>query len=387
MPLMTDDPFAAGFCASCLQLTSDGGHVVYADRARVVSIDRGGATRDLAIARVEAVAAFADQLWIVRDGALERRQLDGRALGEPIALPATGRLIPALAGPPAAAWVGASPRAWFDDLGQLRDVELPAGALPFAGRRHFVLKHSGTQVALGPATWSLPATTRLLAAGALFDGTGALLLLGRRDGLELWSSTASGRVQQRIGLPAEAVVRVAGRRGIVIAVTPERLTVIDLRSARTIGEVEHDGAELAIDPAGRWVAIGRSAEVRIRALDELLASARAVARESPEQEPPEQEPEPLDLPREEGPPPEPAPPRSSQTRARIRMSTRSRRSLVSTTDSRRILRYERDVSDRELLDGFRQPRRMNRFFEYELVQLTSLCRCDEVNAAWQVFCE
>jgi hypothetical protein len=269
--------------SSTLQFTSDGRNLAALHPDHTEVFERRGQVRAFAVDGGGELAAFADQLWIVRrhelaDGpaaTLERRLLDGRTAGlDPIALAPEGTLVPALAGAPAAAWVGATATTlWFDDLGTLRDLELAAGALPFAGRRAVIAR--GGTVSLGAASWTLPAGAHVVAAAAVFDGAGIVLGVRRGAALELWCSSVAGEVQQRIVLPAARSVRLAARRAIAVAVDEEsRASVIDLRLARVLGSVAFDADDLAIDPDGQLVALRGTGGVRVVELRTWLAEGR-----------------------------------------------------------------------------------------------------------------
>lgn len=88
-----------------LQFTRDGRTLIVAEPDGVTFVElRGDGRRQIAISNVQAVAAFADQVWVAtRAGVVIRLGTDGRQLDEH-ALPSDpdGALIPTSIGGPAA---------------------------------------------------------------------------------------------------------------------------------------------------------------------------------------------------------------------------------------------------------------------------------------------
>jgi hypothetical protein len=125
--------------SSQLQFTRDGRTLVIAAPDAIALLALGSdERRQVAISGVQAVAAFADQIWVAtRGGQLVRLTGDGRPLDRH-ALPADpdAQLIPAAIGPPAARWTARPPLALVDDLGALAIAPGPSdAAIPIAGRR------------------------------------------------------------------------------------------------------------------------------------------------------------------------------------------------------------------------------------------------------------
>lgn len=95
--------------SSQLQFTRDGSTLVVAGPHGVTFVElRGDRRRRIAISGVQAVAVFADQVWVVtRTGVLIRLGTDGRQRDEHVLpIDPDGLLIPTTIGVPAALWIG-----------------------------------------------------------------------------------------------------------------------------------------------------------------------------------------------------------------------------------------------------------------------------------------
>src|SRR5262249_42860947 len=92
-----------------LQFTRDGAALIAMEPDGVSLVARAGDRRwHVAIAGVQAIAAFADQVWVAtRTGTLVRLGLDGRRLDDHvIPIAADGALLPTVIGGAAALWTG-----------------------------------------------------------------------------------------------------------------------------------------------------------------------------------------------------------------------------------------------------------------------------------------
>jgi hypothetical protein len=247
--------------SSQLQFTRDGSTLVIAGPECVTFIAlRGDGRRQVAIPGVLAVAAFADQVWVVSRGdLLIRFGVDGRRLDEH-AIPSDpdGSLIPAVIGGPAALWIGRASRILVDDLGSLAIIpgEFDA-AIPVAGRRF--VQHAGSRLILPASTTvMLDSAARIAGGSVIFDGSSLALVAEHPRGRDLVVvALASGRTLQTVALPP-GPVRIAARRGLaVVADSARRLAIIDLRFARHLGAIvtDDDVSDAAVDPDGRLLAI------------------------------------------------------------------------------------------------------------------------------------
>jgi AAA+ superfamily predicted ATPase len=259
-----------------LQFTRDARRLFGVDGDGITTIERRGARQHLAIPGAEAIAAFSDQLWTIRDAQLERWTLDGRLLDATSVLDGAGALTPTLVGPAAATW---GKHLWVDDLGSLRQIAIEDDVLPFIGRRTVTLaRQRGTAIArLGAATWTLPPAAHVVAVAALFDGAGVALVVERGDLREAWIGTPGGVVHHRIELPV-GELRIAARRGLAVVCDGDRITSIDLRFGRVLGVGWLGGPTeaLAIDPDGTLLAIHDRAGIAIVELAEVMRARPAV---------------------------------------------------------------------------------------------------------------
>lgn len=250
--------------SSKLAFTRDARQLLVAHHDHVAWHATSGASRQLPIRGVHAIAAFGDQLWTVGTAGLERWSFHGRPIGAGVSLVDDAVLVPAFAGPAAAA---CGNRLWLDDSQQVREVALADGALPFLGSRTFTVERLRGErvVRLGAASWALPHGATLLGAAAMFDGAGVVLFVGNGDVTQAWSSTAAGIVRHQIKLPPGRI-RLAARRGIAIVHNGDEIQALDLRYGEHLGTGVVAGEDLAIDPDGHYLATLCSSEVRINTL-------------------------------------------------------------------------------------------------------------------------
>jgi hypothetical protein len=263
-----------------VQFTRDGRTLVVAEPDAVTLVEvRGNGRRRIAIPGVQAVAAFADQVWVAtRTGALIRLALDGRRLDEhALPIDPDGVLIPTTIGSPAAQWAARESLMLVDDLGSLAIVpsHVEAG-IPVAGRRF--AQYAGSRVTL-PAGRSTTLAPRYHITGGsvVLEGTSLALIAehaGGRDVVVL--SLTSGCILRTIGLPTGRV-RFAAHRGLaVVHEAARRLAVIDLRLGGPLGAVVTDGdvTDAAVDPDGSLLAICLAGgELRIAAIGERMGAA------------------------------------------------------------------------------------------------------------------
>src|SRR5512140_2011664 len=108
--------------SSQLQFTRDGRTLVVVEPDAVTLIElRDDARQRIALPGAQAIAAFADQIWVAtRAGAVIRFARDGRQLEEhAVPTDPSALLIPTTIGPPAALWTARAPVMVLDDLGSL----------------------------------------------------------------------------------------------------------------------------------------------------------------------------------------------------------------------------------------------------------------------------
>jgi len=270
--------------SSQLQLTRDGRTLVVAEADAVTLVElHGEGRRRIAISGVQAVAAFADQVWVAtRTGALIRLTRDGRQLDEH-ALPVDpdGVLIPTTIGAPAALWTAREPVMLVDDLGSLAFIPTHVNAvIPISGRRF--ASYAGLRLTL-PAGLSttLALGGRITGGGVVFEGTSLALIADHirvRDIVVL--ALASGRVLQTITV-LPGTVRFAARRGLaVIHDAARRLAVLDLRFARHLGAIVTDGevSDFAVDPDGKVLAIRlASGDLELAPIVERMGAATCLS--------------------------------------------------------------------------------------------------------------
>jgi hypothetical protein len=214
--------------------------------------------------RAQAIAAFADQVWVVveriSDGGLElvRLDIDGRVVASHAVPHAPdGVLVPTVVGPAAALW---DSTLVVDDLGELVRIAAAAdAAFPIAGRRWarvhrgMLVLPSGAEIPLGAAS--------SLGGSAVFDGSSVAACVQRASGrVAIVAALASGRVVHALPIPS-GPTRIATRRGIAaIRVAPRAIELVDLKFARSLGSLElgSDIGDFAIDPDGTVLAHRRT---------------------------------------------------------------------------------------------------------------------------------
>jgi hypothetical protein len=266
--------------SSQVQFTRDGRTLVLAEPDAVTLVElRGDGCRRIPISGVQAVAAFADQVWVAtRTGVLIRLARDGRQLDEH-ALPVDpdGVLIPTTIGGPSALWAARESVMLVDDLGSLAIIpsHIDAG-IPVAGRRF--AHYAGLRLTLptGRST-TLALGLRITGGSLLFEGTSIAMIAEHARGRDIVVlALASGCPLQTVGLPP-GTVRIAARRGLaVVHDAARRLAVIDLRSARHLGAVVTDGdvTDVAVDPDGSLLAIRLvSGDLKLAPIGERMGAA------------------------------------------------------------------------------------------------------------------
>jgi len=216
----------------------------------------------ISISDVEAIAAFADQIWVViKTGVLRRFGLDGRMLDEHrLSIDPDAVLCPTAIGGPAALWAGRAPALLVDDLGRFVSSPLDtADAIPITGRRF--AQYAGSRLILpsGLST-AMPDGARIRGGCVVLDGTALALIVEHPRGRNIVTiAVASGRTLQTMLLPPTVgAVRLATRRGLAIVQdTPRRLVILDLRFGRLHGSVatDDDVTDLAVDREGRLLAL------------------------------------------------------------------------------------------------------------------------------------
>jgi hypothetical protein len=247
--------------SSQLQFTRDGRTLAVAEADAVTLVElHGEGRRRIPISGVQAVAAFADQVWVAtRTGALIRLASDGRQLDEH-ALPVDpdAVLIPTTIGAPAALWTAREPVMLVDDLGSLASISTNIdAAIPIAGRRFAT--YAGPRLTLPAGLSTTPALGgRITGGGVVLEGTSLALIAEHVRGRDMVVlALASGRILQTVAV-LPGTVRFAARRGLaVIHDAARRLAVLDLRSARHLGAIvtDREVTDFALDPDGGIVAI------------------------------------------------------------------------------------------------------------------------------------
>lgn len=262
------------FVSSRLAFVRDVGCLVVRQGESIVWHATTGESRHVAVPGLRAMAAFGDQIWTLGKSGLERWNMGGRSLGPGVPTAAHDALVPAFAGPAAAA---CGQRLWLGDGASVREIPLADGAMPFVGLRAVTSeRHRGGKVVrLGSVAWVLPAAASLVGAAALFDGSSVVLFVQRPDRVEAWVSTVSGEMLHQIRMP-EGRLRVAARRGIALVQTPDgKFVAFDLRYGRELGTGALAGEDVAIDPNGHYIATITGDEVQVTTLAELLAETNA----------------------------------------------------------------------------------------------------------------
>jgi len=247
--------------SSLLQFTRDGHRLVVAEPDAVTVFElRGDGRRRLAIPGVQAVAAFTEQIWVAtRTGALIRLASDGRHIDEhPLPVDHTGDLTPAMVGGPAAVWTAREPIALVDDLGTLAITPVQSGVvIPILGRR--IASYAGSRLVL-PAgnVVTLASGDRVTGGCAVFEGTALALVIEHTSGRGIGvAALANGHLLRTVALP-RGRIRIAARRGLAIVHdAPRRISILDLRFARSLGTVvtDDDVTDAAIDSDGGVLAL------------------------------------------------------------------------------------------------------------------------------------
>jgi hypothetical protein len=266
-----------GLAGDLFQFDRTGEHLLAANADGVAAVAvKGERTTHIARRGVRAVAGFGDQIWIATADALERFDLDGRALGEPFALagdPAE-TWAPAPCGPPG---VVLANRAIIDDVGTLFAHEHPYAELliPFTARQVLVVHGAYIQMPSSLVT-TLPPTGRVLGGSVLADGKSVVLVTTHHTGrCVALVSIANGQLVSRFEIEG-GLVRLASRRALAVVHREGRLEVLDLRAGRELGSfaIAQEVDDLAIDPDGQLVAIRHGSEVELVDLQAQLRTIR-----------------------------------------------------------------------------------------------------------------
>ena len=294
-----------------LELTRDGKKIVVRSETGVAILDVAGraAPRDLAIEDVQAIAAIADQLWVVAGArpVLTAYDLEGRAVSStPVSPPSRTPYLHRAWGSKIASWSG-DPQMTIAFEQRLVAKPLPAHvdfALPITSSRMLIASRQTLSLRdQDTARWTLPLAGlgTILDATLVFDGkaialctrggTGgkAIVVLGLRD----------GAVLHRLTIPGEDTVRFAAMRGLALVASPSsRLVLIDLRFGRVIldHQEQRSIAAVAIDDGGREIAMifaeqpGSVAHVAVADLIAAMSASApaepALPPEAPASEPP-----------------------------------------------------------------------------------------------------
>lgn len=265
-----------------LAFAGDGALIVADGIVRIVDVGaaRDGDTgemqsRELPLSQAETVldiAGLEGEVWrAVREDRsgrswLIRSRVDGTPLAERIALPSSSGRLLASQQARSVVWTGDPPLVVAADR-STSTVSLDPGldaVVPIGPARWLVAR--GGLVALrshGGERWTanlLAPGTRVSDGTLLFDGASVALLAtgANRPAAMIVLALPSGTVQRRFNLSGVTSVRFAALRGQALLVDGERrLTLLDLRFARAIGEYVHDHpiSDAAIDPTGTRVAI------------------------------------------------------------------------------------------------------------------------------------
>ena len=286
--------------SSQLQFTPDGRTLVVAERDGVSFVEvHGHGRRRIAISEVQAIAAFADQLWVAtRTGALHRLDADGRQFDEhPLPIDPTGALIPTTMGGPSALWTGRESVMMADDLGRFSSVPVNVDtAIPIVGRR--LVHYAGPRLTLPAGTPVTLASGAQVAGGCvILDGTSLAVVAEQPHGRSVVVLVlASGSALRTVAVPA-GTIRIAARRGLaVVQDAARRLVLVDLRFGRQLGVVvaDDDVTDVAIDPDGQLLALRvSSGELELAPIGDrrgpITRLSVACAAETPTAEPAEDE--------------------------------------------------------------------------------------------------
>jgi len=270
--------------SSQLQFTRDGRTLVVADFDGVTFVElRADGRRQIEISGVQAIAAFADQVWVgTRTGVLIRFGTNGRQLDEhALPIDPDGLLLPTTIGGAAALWAGRESAMLLDDLGSFAIVPVHFdAAIPIAGRRF--AHYAGPRLTLPAGTAvMLPSAAQIAGGSVIFDGTSLALVAEHPRGRDIVVlALTSGRVLQTVALPP-GTIRIAARRGLaVVQDAARRLAIIDLRFARHLGAVvtDDDVFDVAVDPDGRLLAIRlASGEIELAPIGERMGAANRLS--------------------------------------------------------------------------------------------------------------
>jgi ATP-dependent 26S proteasome regulatory subunit len=262
-----------------LSFTRDGRRLIALDDALSIVELATGATRRILLDHPRQAIGFVDQVWVAHghDTQLARFSIGGGALGS-TPLVGDSVLVAAPLGAPASVW---STCMLFDD-GQLHTLSVPTAdlVLPLTARR-WVTVTGARVVAPSGLSCELSAGSRVQGGAIILDGSAVALLIERAGTREIVVvGLSNGRAQHRQAIRS-GVPRIAVRRGILgLQVAPRELALVDLRSARALGElrVPFDICDFALDPDGTTIAV-RDGATSIELVDvkEALAAKPMVA--------------------------------------------------------------------------------------------------------------
>jgi hypothetical protein len=240
---------------------------------------------------IDAIAV-GDELWLATPGALARRSLrDGAPLpAAPIGyLDAGGRFLQSSVAPHLPVWHAARPVLVRADPPGV-EVPGPGGELilPIADGRWLLWQGGQLRLwrTIGEA-WRRPLgdpAARPVDAQLLLDGRLVVLVQQRGartehvDSLEhrlVVAQVSDGAQNTQLRLPGATETLIAARRGLALARTGDRLSVIDLRFGRLIRELvlPEGTAEIAVDDGLQQLAIATADGLELVRPEALAASA------------------------------------------------------------------------------------------------------------------
>jgi hypothetical protein len=240
------------------------------------------------------VVAVGDELWALAPGQLTRLAVrDGAVLGRhPIDyVEPDGRFVQSSTAPQLPVWQSSHPVV-VRPAGL--EVPGPGGELilPLAESRW--LLWSGGQLRLWRTTigeaWRAPLGepgTRPVELQLILDGRLAVVVqhkLGDATELKLTVVQVSDGAQNtQLRLPGVSQLAIAARRGLALARTGERFSVIDLRFGRWLRElaVPEGTRAFAVDDALQWIALATDTGLELVRADALTAPAAAAIPAAP----------------------------------------------------------------------------------------------------------
>jgi len=220
---VTRAPLKAAVHSAALQFTWDSRALAIADHDTVTLVPmHDGQPQQVAVPGAQALAAFADQIWIAtRDGVLVQLARDGQRIGQ-CTLPADpdALLLPATVGPSAALWTSNPLQLVVDSpdedgAGEIHSVMGTLdGAILVAGRR--CAHYAGGRLMLPSGlVVSLEHGVRVTGGTTVLDGT-ALAVVGEHPRGRTLSiiSLQGGRVLRSLNVPLGTMKSIM-RRGLL----------------------------------------------------------------------------------------------------------------------------------------------------------------------------